>query len=808
MIKRLIGLGLVLIAASFSLSSSGQARASTSSASSDLVNLTHLRFLTQPVTVAGREMALVHIYSEAPNYKWVDAAGEGISAVDDVARAAVVYLWQYERTHDPAVLDLARRCLEFVRYVQAPDGEFYNFVFDAQGKINQTGNTSYKSLNWWAMRSLWALGEGVRVYDRIDKAYADTLAATYQLTEAALGKTLGDYGKTRDLHGFKIPIWLPNGAADSSGVGLLGLAAYYQARPNPQTADVMTKIADGIAAYRLGDHEVYPFGMHPVSDRAPGYWHDWGAHMVHALAVAGMTLHRQDWIDSAAADADSFLLRQLAFERFRDMGVVLDRLGQIAYGTNMIVQAYMALYRATGQDRYARYGGLAASWLFGNNMAGVAMYDPQTGRVFDGINGPVAWQVNQNAGAESTIEGLMSLIAVADVPLAAQYLRVTPISGNGWKVYEAESGKRLSGEPIYYTGSWTGETQISSGRYVGLGRGQAMELTLEVPAEDDYLLYIAHLRQVSQKPSDSARAIHVATPPTIDGKLGEWTAVPVIASNSREQFLRGSGLWQGPDKDSHKVQLAWDANNLYMAVSVRNPKYVQRYKTSEVWHDDAFWLYLVDSPKANRLSAKFTFAQTPDGPQIWDWINSRFLPGAVLVWQQAEGGYYYEASIPWKSIGVQNPAAGTVIGLEAGRSIGGNSFMTLTGRDPDIALNLLPVTLAEAGTGAEQAAPPAEPIFLQTQLDDSTPLLVAESTSPDRDYFWLDRVWRQPLRLTEGLHRLRYAYAGAAADGLSKVDAFLLQPVTARRSFRLPNGTLITLTYNTVTGEAHWSEAF
>ncbi|MBC8170211.1 MAG: hypothetical protein H7X77_01005, partial [Anaerolineae bacterium] len=60
----------------------------------ELVNLDHLRFLTQPVTIDATDMAIVHIYSEAPDYEWVDAAGEGLSAVDDVARAAVVYLWQ------------------------------------------------------------------------------------------------------------------------------------------------------------------------------------------------------------------------------------------------------------------------------------------------------------------------------------------------------------------------------------------------------------------------------------------------------------------------------------------------------------------------------------------------------------------------------------------------------------------------------------------------------------------------------------------------------------------------------------------
>lgn len=57
-----------------------------------LVNPAHLDFLTEPIEVAGRPMAIVHIYSEAPAYRWVDASGEGISAVDDIARAVLVYL--------------------------------------------------------------------------------------------------------------------------------------------------------------------------------------------------------------------------------------------------------------------------------------------------------------------------------------------------------------------------------------------------------------------------------------------------------------------------------------------------------------------------------------------------------------------------------------------------------------------------------------------------------------------------------------------------------------------------------------------
>jgi len=254
------------------------------------------------------------------------------------------------------------------------------------------------------------LAEGIRVFSNADPAYAAALEETYLRTEQQLtGSVLDNYGEYTYLHGFAIPSWIPGGAADQASIMVLALTSYYRTNPNPATEALITHVADGLAQYRLGDSKTYPFGMHPVTTNAPGYWHAWGSHQVHALAEAGNALGRQDWIDSAAADAEMFMMRQLAFERIREMGILPRRLGQIAYGTDMLVQGYMALYRATGDSRYAQFAGLAASWFIGNNMAGVQMYDPDTGRCYDGIDGPVAWRVNRNAGAESTIEALARL---------------------------------------------------------------------------------------------------------------------------------------------------------------------------------------------------------------------------------------------------------------------------------------------------------------------------------------------------------------------------------------------------------------
>jgi hypothetical protein len=758
------------------------------------VNLDHLRYLTEPVTIDGQDMAVVHIYAEYPDYEWLDDADEGISAVDDVARAAVVYLWEYERTGDASLLDLARRCLNFVMYMQADDGEFYNFVWDREGRINERGGTSFKSLGWWAMRGLWALGEGVRIFDHADPAYADVLAEAYTRTENAIAATLGNYGEVATLHGFDIPAWIPASESTIASVGLLGMSAYYQARPNEATAEVITQVADGVAQYRLGDHSTYPFGMHPTRSNAPGFWHNWGAHMPHALAVAGMMLDRQDWIDSAAATADSFLLRQLAFEPFRHIGVVPYRLEQIAYGTNMLVQAYAALHQATGEDRYAHLAALAGSWFFGNNMAGVQMYYPETGRTFDGINGPVSFRVNRNAGAESTIEGLMSMSALARLPEdAVPFVYAETLSETRPMILEAESAQRVVGTPIYYSGNWTGEGYISAGRYVGLGEGQRMRMrfALDEDQAGDYLIYAAAQRQA---PGASAYLIpQVAAAPQIDGLADDWPSDALLmTANTARQFLRGAGLWEGPGVDSHAVRLTWDNDNLYVLAQVRDPEHVQEGIVSGVWQGDTLWLYFTDGPDARALTAKVTLAQTPQGPQVWDWLGAGFLEGAALAWLPGEDGasYAYEAALPWASLGIDAPAAG-------------NSFMDLTGRDPDVAANLLQLTLT--APGAEGTVGSAPQVALAVRIDDGDDIVIDQSISPDTDYFWLDLVTPEGVALEAGEHTLRFEYAGeegASNPGISRIDAFVIQPVTGRRVVSLPDGRQFTLTYNTLTGDS------
>jgi hypothetical protein len=64
-------------------------------------------------------------------------------------------------------------------------------------------------------------------------------------------------------------------------------------------------------------------------------------------------------------------------------------------------------YKQTGNKKYKESAFQWVSWLSGKNTASTIMYDPETGRCNDGIKSGTA--INQNSGAESTIEALLCL---------------------------------------------------------------------------------------------------------------------------------------------------------------------------------------------------------------------------------------------------------------------------------------------------------------------------------------------------------------------------------------------------------------
>ncbi|PIP79057.1 MAG: hypothetical protein COW85_02420, partial [Ignavibacteria bacterium CG22_combo_CG10-13_8_21_14_all_37_15] len=125
------------------------------------VNKSHLDYLYKEIEVNGRQMAVIHIYSNAPDYKFIDDEDEGYACVDDAARAAIFYLEYFRVNNDSSSLIKYYNLVEFLLYMQSENGFFYNFIWK-DNSINKSFKTSVAEPNWWTWRALWALMENYK----------------------------------------------------------------------------------------------------------------------------------------------------------------------------------------------------------------------------------------------------------------------------------------------------------------------------------------------------------------------------------------------------------------------------------------------------------------------------------------------------------------------------------------------------------------------------------------------------------------------------------------------------------------------
>ncbi len=381
------------------------------------INLDHLRHLGLNAVVRGQPVRVVSLYAEAPDYRLVGSPArdgfEGIASVDDAARAAVIYLRDYEMTGDARSHDEALGLLAFITAMEQGDGEFVNFI-DSAGRLNRNATSSRKSMSYWAARSIWALGEAVRVLGPKDSTQLKTIrpvldrALSRMSREIESGHLIGE-------------------STTATSEALLGVLALQRTGGSAANTSLGQRTAELIAARSAGTMRLAPWGAHV--DAPTAIWHAWGSRSVEALATAQGTLGRSEFGASARKEADGLWGRFLLAGQI-PTAVSSDGTAtwypQIAYGVGSIVDGYLALAEISSDPRYAVFAGLTAGWFLGANPERLSMYDEKTGRTFDGIDGPTPLKVNRNAGAESTVEALLALQRVTSNPIAAEYLHYRP----------------------------------------------------------------------------------------------------------------------------------------------------------------------------------------------------------------------------------------------------------------------------------------------------------------------------------------------------------------------------------------------
>jgi hypothetical protein len=272
-----------------------------------------------------------------------------------------------------------------------------------------------------------------------------------------------------------------------------------------------------------------------------------------------------------------------------------------------------------------------------------------------------------------------------------------------------------------------------------------------------------------------------------------------LSVTTTTNILRGAAGWNGPDHDAFVGYVMWDEQDLYVAARVLSPAHRQTETGPSVWTGDTLWIYLDTHQDRSTLDNKLTLAQTPEGPQVWNWKVGSYLPGANLAWQQGDGFYTYEAALPWKSLGVDQVQPDVAMGLELGRGCCGNGFQDLSGTDPDTAANLVKMILVDrlSPDAGNPTAPPAGPdaVALRWSLDGGGVRKQSQAGAPDRDYLWLERLTSTPVDLAAGQHTLTLEYSGADPQRSAAIDGFLLMPARLTRGFTGPGGSLV-LTYD------------
>ena len=98
-----------------------------------------------------------------------DTYGQGAFNADDISRAAVVYLRDWQQTRSTSSRDRARELLRGLTYLQTASGPNAGNVvlwMQPDGTLNRSAepveqpDPSDSDASFWLARTLWALGEG------------------------------------------------------------------------------------------------------------------------------------------------------------------------------------------------------------------------------------------------------------------------------------------------------------------------------------------------------------------------------------------------------------------------------------------------------------------------------------------------------------------------------------------------------------------------------------------------------------------------------------------------------------------------
>ena len=373
---------------------------------------------------------------------------QGAYNADDIARTAVVYLKHWQLTGNVASQKRAFQTLRSLTFLQTDSGPYAGNVVlwqQANGALTPSAvpielpDPSDSAESFWLARTVWALGEGYAAFKKTKPEFAAFLRQRMHLALASLNRqSLSKYGTYNVATGVKVPAWLIVGGADASAEAVLGLTSYTKASPKDKLVkQALSRLTKGIAMMSAGSINKWPYGAILPSTYSQGVWHAWAGMTPAALAGASMVLPGATLRNAAVKDAARFTPQLLTAGGPDNDWAPTPSGSQIAYGVDSRVQGLVATAKAANAPGLMNVAAIAAGWFFGANRSGQPAYDRATGACIDGIEPD--GRVNQNSGAESTIQALLTMLTLdANPKVAAMTVGINKtVSSDGLKVVKA-----------------------------------------------------------------------------------------------------------------------------------------------------------------------------------------------------------------------------------------------------------------------------------------------------------------------------------------------------------------------------------
>ncbi len=376
-------------------------------------NIEHALGLVDSTEIEGEMLKWIAIYADAPSYDPIIAKGEGVTCVDDVGRFLEVLEYEIVQQKRADLIPLAAGMVRYLLYLSREDGLWYNFIY-ADGSINKEYKTSVASFEWWAVRGLRGLGAGYRIFTAQPgfAVLTDQISSRFSSSQPHLDSLFSSYPQLTLMDdGSERPSWNLSNAPDQSAELLIALAGVHGLGKFDYKLEIQY-LAEALMGWQYTGEASDYRGLYYCWQNT---WHGWGNTQALALLQAYEILGEENYLTSVKLWADHFVpaFIQSSFPA----GIEHDAQGnwkirnysQIAYGLGSTYRGMQALAVLTGSPEYQQRAEQVFAWFKGQNVAKTQMYDPATGRCFDGING--VDQVNHNSGAESTIECLLAIQA-------------------------------------------------------------------------------------------------------------------------------------------------------------------------------------------------------------------------------------------------------------------------------------------------------------------------------------------------------------------------------------------------------------